>query len=375
MGHCIVVRGRELVAIVVVAVIGAGCTAPGQAPSSATPGAVGTAGSGAAVGSAGSRPAVGSAVGPAPVPAASVSTVAAAGRLSLLVEPDAGIGPIDDLVSAASHSIDLTMYELVDPTIENLLDAAVARGVRVRVILDGRLERDANQPAYDELRAHGVEVVWSSSAYESTHEKAMVIDDTVAVVMTLNLTSRYYDDTRDFAVIDRDAGDVAAVETVFAADLIGAPVVTPAGDDLVWSPDQSTTALTGLIGSAHSTLMVENEEMSSTSIIDALDAAAARGVHVTVVMTDSSEWSSAFARLTAAGVQVRTYAPNAALYIHAKAIVADGRRAFVGSQNFSSASFTRNRELGVLTSDPAVIGPLAAALAADAAGAAPWSGT
>jgi len=245
----------------------------------------------------------------------------------------------------------------------------------VRVILDGHLERDANQPAYDELRAHGVEVVWSSPAYESTHEKAMVIDDTVAVIMTLNLTSRYYDDTRDFAVIDRDAGDVAAVETVFAADLTGAPVVTPAGDDLVWSPDQSTAALTGLIGSAHSTLMVENEEMSSTSIIDALDAAAARGVHVTVVMTDSSEWSSAFGRLTAAGVQVRTYPPSAALYIHAKAIVADGRRAFVGSQNFSSASLTRNRELGMLTSDPAVVGPLAAALAADAAGAAPWSGT
>jgi phosphatidylserine/phosphatidylglycerophosphate/cardiolipin synthase-like enzyme len=75
-------------------------------------------------------------------------------------------------------------------------------------------------------------------------------------------------------------------------------------------------------------------------------------------------------------VRVRTYAPTAPLYIHAKAIVADAgssqQRAFVGSENFSGASLDQNRELGILTSDPGIVARLAETIGADAAGADQW---
>jgi phosphatidylserine/phosphatidylglycerophosphate/cardiolipin synthase-like enzyme len=35
-------------------------------------------------------------------------------------------------------------------------------------------------------------------------------------------------------------------------------------------------------------------------------------------------------------------------YIHAKAIVVDGARAYVGSENLSTQSLDRNREVGIL---------------------------
>ena len=41
--------------------------------------------------------------------------------------------------------------------------------------------------------------------------------------------------------------------------------------------------------------------------------------------------------------------------MHAKIIVVDGQRAFVGSENISTASLDRNRELGVLIADANVI--------------------
>ncbi len=91
-------------------------------------------------------------------------------------------------------------------------------------------------------------------------------------------------------------------------------------------------------------------------------------------MTRDSEWTSHFDALSAAGVAVRTYADSSSvLYIHAKAIVVDGRQAFVGSENFSTASLDYNRELGLITGAPGVVATVAATLAGDWAGATPWS--
>jgi phosphatidylserine/phosphatidylglycerophosphate/cardiolipin synthase-like enzyme len=79
-------------------------------------------------------------------------------------------------------------------------------------------------------------------------------------------------------------------------------------------------------------------------------------------------------------VHVRTYADSDnVLYIHAKAIVADDGRSdqqmFVGSENFSKASLDYNRELGLRTTVKAVIATVNATLAADYAGATPYSGS
>jgi phosphatidylserine/phosphatidylglycerophosphate/cardiolipin synthase-like enzyme len=96
-------------------------------------------------------------------------------------------------------------------------------------------------------------------------------------------------------------------------------------------------------------------------------------------MTAQSSWDSAFGQLVRAGAHVRTYANSSSvLYIHAKAIVADAglgdQRVFVGSENFSTASLRRNRELGIATTQPAVIAAIRATLAGDFAGATPYSG-
>ena len=47
--------------------------------------------------------------------------------------------------------------------------------------------------------------------------------------------------------------------------------------------------------------------------------------------------------------------PRSYLYVHAEAIVVEGRRAFVGSENLSAASLDHNRELGVIVADTGAI--------------------
>ena len=89
-------------------------------------------------------------------------------------------------------------------------------------------------------------------------------------------------------------------------------------------------------------------------------------------MTASSDWDSAFKKLTSAGVHVRTYKQDASLYIHAKMILVDGHRVFLGSQNFSAGSLDDNRELGIILSTGAIIRSLEGTFGGDYAHATPF---
>ncbi len=289
---------------------------------------------------------------------------------SLVTEPGDGMQPIYSLMSGARVTLDMTMYELDDPTTVSILEADARRGVRVRVLLDQDYSgQSINQPDFSQLASNGVQVHWAPAG-TIFHQKTVTIDDRTSAVMTLNLTSEYYSTTRDFAVITDDQPDVAAVEQVFDADWTnpGAPATGPTGQNLVWSPGAEAAVLS-VIDSAQHSLLVENEEMDDPDITKALESAAGRGVDVDVVMTYSSSWADAFNDLTNAGVHVRTYSPDASLYIHAKVVVADGTTLFLGSQNFSAASLDYNRELGIITTDASLVGSVDHTVTSDFAGA------
>lgn len=305
-------------------------------------------------------------------------TPTTAGALSVIDEPEAGFAPVDHAITSAHRSVDVTMYELVDTTAEADLVADAARGVDVRVILDQNREKSHNETAYTYLNAHGVHAVWANPRYQATHQKTLTIDNALSIIMTANLVTAYYPTTRDFLVTDTDPADVAAIEATFNADLTGQTITPPLGQDLVWSPTNAESTLLTIINSATHSLAVENEEMSSTVITKALASAANRRVNVTITMTASSQYTKALTELTAAGAHVATYPHTSkALYIHAKTVIADAdtstARAFVGSENFSTASLTRNRELGIDdTTNPTIASAIAQTVNTDHAGAQPF---
>ncbi len=284
------------------------------------------------------------------------------------VEPAAGLGFLDAALVGARSSIDMSMYELNDPLVEHDLVAAAQRHVAVRVLLDSAYHgASANAAAAAALRAGHVYVAWAPSG-QIFHAKYVVVDHARAYIGTGNLTSQWYSSTRDVWVEDVAPSAVATIESVFGRDVTGHPGRPASVGGLVWSPG-SQAALVGLIDSARRSLLIENEEMRSYEIEDALAAAARRGVAVTVVMTAQAEWDSALRELASAGVHVHTLSPSG-LYIHAKVICVDcaGARgvAFVGSENFSYASLTYNRELGVVTTSPLVVRAVVGVVTADA---------
>jgi cardiolipin synthase A/B len=290
-------------------------------------------------------------------------------------EPQSGYDFINAAIGGARANIDLSMYELSDPTIEHALVDEAHKGVDVRVILNADYEGTSeNATAASILRAGSVHVVWAP-ANQIFHAKYLVIDDSTAYIGTGNFVPSDYSSTRDFWVADTDSADVSAIVATFNGDFDHGGSTSHQSGGLVWSPG-STTALTGLIATARHSLLVENEEMDFAPIEDALISAARRGVAVDVVMTEDPDWTAALDRLAGAGVHVRLLSESQ-IYIHAKVICADctttSGTVFIGSENFSTSSLVYNRELGVITATPAAVRAVRAAVVADYALGSPVS--
>ena len=297
----------------------------------------------------------------------------------LIVEPGAGFSPVYSLINGARRTIDVTMYEFSDTTAEHDLAAAAKRGVRVRVILDRRAQ-SVNSRANSYFRSHGVAVTWSSPDYRYTHQKTVIIDGTKAVIMTANLTSRYYATSRDFLVTDTERADVSAITAVFNADFAKKTVHPRDGNDLVWSPTDSQDQLIALINDATSSLRIYSEEMGDRTVEKALITAAKRGVDVQVCgENESGEYDSAFAKLARAGIRISYYSSSTGFYIHGKVVEADYGTAhakiFIGSENFSNTSLNQNRELGLIISSHSVMSAIAGTFASDFRNGKHWSST
>jgi phosphatidylserine/phosphatidylglycerophosphate/cardiolipin synthase-like enzyme len=298
-------------------------------------------------------------------------------------ESDNSVTPLYNFINGAQHTIDMTMYALEDTTFTQDLTAACNRGVKVRVILDTNDEKSGNTSAYNTLNGvANCSAVWANTEFEASHQKTITVDGGQTAIMSLNLQTQYYSTTRDFALIENDPVDIAAIEATFNMDYAAGNTSSltefnyqpGAGDDLIWSPTTAEADMVAIINNAKSTLLVENEELASSAsyIVTALDNACTRGVTVHVAMEYSSDYVSNFNSLKAAGCKLSTYDNPNGFYIHAKAVIADyglpTQNVYMGSINYSNASMNDNRELGVYIVDPASVQLLDASMASDYAG-------
>ncbi|MFD8784074.1 phosphatidylserine/phosphatidylglycerophosphate/cardiolipin synthase family protein [Kitasatospora sp. NPDC059599] len=315
------------------------------------------------------------AAGLIPLSGTAGAAAAAPGTFTAIVFPDQDHTVVYDLIGSAARTVDVTMYELRDTTAVDALIARQRAGVKVRVILDGA-HTSVNGSAYSALKAAGVGVTYSSTAFVYTHQKTVTVDGTTSLIMTGNLDSASYANDRDYGVVDTDANDVAAIERVFAADYARTAVTPTDGDNLVWSPTDAQSRLLALINGARTSLDLEQLEFGDPALVDAVAAAASRGVTVRVVGMNPTSYADEFDQVAAAGAKVVTYSSTTGPYVHAKAIVADygtaSAEVFAGSENFSDNSLNHNRELGLITADSGVLGTVESTFAGDFAHGAPY---
>ena len=292
----------------------------------------------------------------------------ASAPVRVLVEPDAGPDAVRALLADARRSLWMEMYLLTDATTIQALVARRLAGIDVRVLLEPHpYEADgANQAAFDQLAAGGVDVAWTSPRFALTHAKVAVVDHARLVVMTLNLTRAGLAGNREYAVVDDDGRDVAAADALITADLTGVDAGVASGR-LLASPTSTRPALATALARATRVVSVETEEVSDAALVGALLDARARGCAVSLALPGSGAspaTNDAARRLAAGGVVVRLVDAPA---VHAKAIVADDWL-YVGSANLTTASLDANREVGLGLADAAALRVVAGTIAAALAG-------
>jgi phosphatidylserine/phosphatidylglycerophosphate/cardiolipin synthase-like enzyme len=295
------------------------------------------------------------------------------GTIGIFVEPDDGRAPILAELEAAERTITLQVYLLSDDEIIAALIDAADRGVNVRVLLEEHPFGGAglNPVSFDELAAGGVAVRWSNPVFVFSHVKTFVVDSQVAIVMNANMTTSAFTRNREFGAITTRPADVAQAAAIFEADWNRA--AEPGTGPLVVSPTDSRPRLLDLIEGAERSIDVYAEVVRDEEIVDALLDALDRGVALRLIMSaDSSEdedrGDDARAELRAAGAEVRFLNSP---YIHAKIVLVDRVRAYLGSQNFTATSLDQNREIGLIFDEPAGIARIAQTFETDFAKARP----
>jgi len=275
---------------------------------------------------------------------------------TLIVLPDDTARAILDPINAAKHTLNIRMFLFTDPTLLKAVIAAKHRGVNVRVMLNParRDGKSDNEKARKTLAAGGIEVRNSSAAFALTHQKSMVIDDTSGFVESLNWETRDLTETRDYAVVTTKKIEITEMVKCFDADWAHAPFQSHPESELIWCPNNGRERIAAFIDSAKETLWLQNERYQDTVIIERLVRAVNRGVSVHIMARPAHklkknklvEGIGGLRIMHDVGAKVHTLQH---LKLHGKMLLADEKRAIVGSINLTPGSFDARRELAIET--------------------------
>jgi cardiolipin synthase A/B len=319
-------------------------------------------------------------------------------------------------IDAAQHSIYLETYIFfADETGRMIADAlrrAAARGVSVRVLLDGYGSAELPLPWVEELRAAKVQVQWfrreispftlqrsRMRRLRRLHRKLVVLDGEVAFVGGINIindisSQDHFNSPRlDYAV--RVKGAVAGEIHATMRRLWGvvswanfrrrgkeirrfvldrakhdvAPGITLVLRDNLRHRHDIESAYTKAIADAQHEVIIANAYfLPGRAFRQALIQAAQRGVRVMLLLQGKVEYRvqhyathALYDRLLAAGIEIYEYQPS---YLHAKVAVVDGLWATVGSSNIDPFSLMLALEANLAVQDAGFAGELRESLLA-----------
>ena len=323
-----------------------------------------------------------------------------------------------DLIQRAQTSIDIEIYEMNDPEVRRLLTEAIQRSVRLRIVKDptpmgsncSLFTHPSAQDSEDCLAQKNF-LAWvrttgnTFTAFDKDllcgeknkpcfqHGKMAIFDEKIALMSTGNFditnlcnlehTPRVCN--RDYTYVTYDQEVIQTLKTIFESDLshIKPPseVLTPEIRKKMTVSPYSKQDILNFIHSAQSSIQVVNQYLNEQDFNQALIEAAQRGVQITVLVSSACSFgrpepqaqnrlSQIYSKFDQAGIRSRFFTNKILIngrhgYMHAKAIVIDQRKAWVGSINGSMTAFQKNREFGIFFSDAASLTTLQNSFASD----------
>jgi len=264
--------------------------------------------------------------------------------MKLIIQPDDRIEPVLKAIRKARKYIDVLIFRLDRPDIARELQAAVGRGVSVRA-LTAYTNRGGDKGLRKlemQLLEGGVTVSRTADDLVRYHGKMMIVDNRVLHVYGFNFTTLDIGKSRSFGIVTKNPRLVREASKLFAADFDRQPY-SPAYNRLVVSPENARDRLAQFLRGARREILIYDPGLTDDAMLRILTQKMRAGVDVKILGKVEGKW----------GLKCWDRYPGKRL--HVRAIIRDGRRAFIGSQSLRKLELEKRREVGVIVTDLKVV--------------------
>jgi phosphatidylserine/phosphatidylglycerophosphate/cardiolipin synthase-like enzyme len=264
--------------------------------------------------------------------------------VKLIIQPADGVAPVVRAIQKAKKTIDIVIFRFDREEVETALEKAVERGVAVRALIAHTNKGGEKRLRKLELRLleAGATVARTADDLARYHGKMMIIDGGALHVYGFNYTSLDTEHSRSFGIVTRDHRIVQEAMKLFEADAMRQNY-TPAHLRLVVSPENSRALLTGFIKGARRELLIYDAQVSDNAIQKVLAERAAAGVKIRIL-----------GRLEKGNRDIKVRKLGT-LRLHVRAIIRDGKAAFIGSQSLRKLELEGRREVGIIIRNGGVV--------------------
>ncbi len=264
-------------------------------------------------------------------------------RLKLFIQPDGGIEPLLEGLRSARKSIQILIFRFDRSEVERALVEAVHRGVSVHALIafTNRGEEKNLRKLESRLLGAGITVARTADDLVRYHGKMFIIDRKELYLLAFNYTHMDITLSRSFAVVVRTPDVVAEAVRLFEADSARSHYKACCRD-LVVSPSNAREELMTFIRGAKKQLLLYEMKISDADFVKLLSEKMSQGLDVRVI----GRQGNASSVLNVRKLPFR---------LHARAILRDGKDAFLGSQSLRKLELEARREIGIIFHDAKVV--------------------
>jgi phosphatidylserine/phosphatidylglycerophosphate/cardiolipin synthase-like enzyme len=264
--------------------------------------------------------------------------------VKLLIQPGDGIAPLLKAIDKAKNTIEIVIFRFDRTEIARALENAVKRGVAVHALIAHTSRGGEKSLRKLELRflAAGITVARTDNDLVRYHGKMLLVDRKELHLLAFNFTYLDIENSRSFAVITKNRQLVKEAAKLFVCDTKRRRY-RPGSTRFLVSPLNARKELADFLKGARKELMIYDPQVSDRSMMDILESRANAGVKVQIVGS---------VKRNVSGVAVRSLNK---LRLHARLIVRDRNRMFIGSQSLRELELDARREIGIIVRDAKLI--------------------
>lgn len=200
------------------------------------------------------------------------------------------------------------------------------------------------------LESHGIGITTDTHLGTNfVHSKAFVSSGWY-IIQSANLTHSTFKSNREHIFVGTQSDIIDNLTKIFLKDWDENNPLHPSDihPNLVICPINCRVIVETLIASAKKSLIIQTQYIQDTNIQDLILTSNVKNKRVIVADTDSSK---AFLKRATPRIARALSKP----YVHAKMILIDDTYLLIGSMNMSDNSLDRNREHGIIVTDPLII--------------------